>query len=320
MKNEFSITFNLPADVNTPCRIVYYASGKNGGMIRETVADIAGGKGEITLPQRYPAIVFLFASGQRQPSAILYIGRGDKLKATGKSGDMTTWEISGNPVSEALSEWRISNASLLAKGDADKINAEVAKYVKKHPDSKAAAIILYFHFTRRGHEKEFFKLQNMLSKDVIEDEWLMHALSSADLLTNLPDTPTLPRRIIFTSDSGYADTLRLKGGKGALLMFRKNDDSGIAMDSVKSLLKNHTAGNAAELYIETDSLNWRRHVRQDTIEGLRRLWMPMGLADSLAITMGVRRVPLYIVVGPDGKELYRGDDWEKAATKYKTIK
>lgn len=318
-KNEFTLAFAVPSDVNIGCRIVYYASAKNGGVIRETVAQIAGGKGETTLPQRYPSLVFLFAGSSRMPAAIIYARHGEKFEIKGKDTDMALWEITGNKTTEALSAWRIKNRQLIGGAD-DKLNKAVEAYVKDNPDSPAAAILLYCYFARRGHEKQFYRLQKILGSDVTGDEYLMSALSAADLITGLPDTPAIPRRLILTGDSGYADTVAFAKGKGALLMFRANDDSGMSMDTVKALLSKVKRQDAAEIFVDTDSLSWRRHVRKDTVEGLRRLWLPLGLADSVAMNMGVRRIPFYIVLNPKGKELYRGTRWEDAAKKFESLK
>lgn len=330
-KNEVRLTFELPKDVNEPCRILYYASGSNVGMIRETVAQISAGKGETVLPMSYPSVICLFSPSQKFPAALIYASRGESFRITGTDANIARWEISGNKTTEELSAWRLANADLIRTRDhsPEKLNEAVAKFVKANTASPAAAVILYYYFTRGGHEKEFYALQSGLDREVAEDERLMTALSMPDLITFLPDKPWMPERLVLTGDSGYADTVTFD--KALLLMFRSNNDSGVSNDSVKALLERvrkseSKAGGkdrrkaVAELYFDIDSFNWRRHMRRDTIKGLTRLWMPLGVADSVAIEMGVRRTPYYIVVTPKGKEAYRGDDWSAASAKFESLK
>lgn len=313
-KNEVTLEFSLPRQVNTHCGIIYYASGSNGGMMRETVVEISDGKGKIKLPLGYPSLLYL-SSSRSEPDIIVYAERGQVIKVEGDGTDMAGWRVSGNRTTEAVDAWRVANLALIKERSSNprRINKAVAAYVASNADSPAAAIILYCYFFRRGFEKEFYRLQGVLGRRVIDDEKLMSALSAADLMTRMPDVTEIPRLIMLTDETGYADTLRLADGTKRLLMFLGGSrvSNGFSMDSVKMIAK-RDGREVVELYLETDSLNWRRHVEADTVAGLRRLWLPLGLADSLSIRMGVRRVPYFIVVNPEGKELYRGDDWAAA--------
>ena len=320
VKNEVKLSFELPTDVNEPCRIVYYASGKNVGMIRETVAEITAGKGEITLPLAYPSLIYIFSSSRKNPDILIYGRRGDKFIIKGSSYDMMTWEVSGNEVSADLSRWKKENADLIINktSDPQALNKAVAEYVAENPDNPAAAIILYCYFTRYGNEKEFNMLESKLGEKVTSDTSLMDALSMGDLFTGLPSEPAYPGLIVLNSDSGYADTLNLKKSDRSMLMFVSGKDPDVPADSLKALSRRNKNHLLAEIYVDTDSLNWRRYLRADTIENMKRIWMPLGLVDTLALEMGVRSVPWYIVLGPKGKEIYRGSKWKEAVKKFES--
>ena len=322
LRNQMTLTFDLAPNVNTPCRIVYYASAKKGGMLKESYAQITNGKGEMKLPQGYPAIMFLFSSSSNNPSAIIYAERGDKITVTGNGSDISSWNIGGNKVTEALTEWRLKNKGVLAGNNEEKLNAAVAEYVKKNPDSDAAAILLYVYFQRRGHEIEFANLFALLGKGVRNDKDLMNALSAADLLTGMVEATKVPSEIILTGSEGYADTLKIGKGTSAMLMFtggRTDSQDKISTDSLKNFLAKRNGKTVAELYSETDSLSWRRHLENDSVTGLRRLWMPLGIADSIAINLGVKRIPYYIILDSKGKEIYRGDNFKEASSKFETL-
>lgn len=314
-KNEMTLTFSLSSEVNTPCKIVYYASARNVGVMRETVAQIDAGKGVTRLPMAYPSILYLFSPSAQTPSAIIYAQKGDKITITGKNSDIADWEISGNPVTEILTRWRLENKKVVGGMEPVKLNEAVAKFVKANTDSEAAAIILYVYFCRRGHEEEFRRLESSLSKKILDNKRLMNALLAADLLGTTPDNIPFPTVIVARDSSGYADTLPLRDGKPSLLLFRgANSEGNFSPDSLKSLLKRNKERQVAEIFAEPDSMTWSRHLTADTLPGLRQLWLPAGLADSLTISMSVRYLPFIIVTDGKGKPVYRGDNLKEATS------
>lgn len=321
IKSEMTLTFELSPDVNTQCRLVYYASARNGGMLKETAADISAGKAEMKLPQRYPSIIYLFSTAAKSPSAIIYAKGGDKIVVSGKSRDISEWDIKGNDITDELTSWRLKNKSVLNSHNEEKVNQAVATYVKEHPSSEASVILLYVYFTRRGHEEEFSGLLAKVKRSLLEDKKLMNALSSADLIAGLPDTPRYPSRIIMLGEEGYADTLSLAKGKGTLLLFCNGRGSvdNISADSLKSIVARRGEKTVAELYMDGDSVSWRRHLASDSIAGMRRLWMPLATADSLSMNMGIRRAPYYVVFDSNGKVVYRGDKWKDASKKFESL-
>ena len=78
VKNEFSIEFNLPADVTTNYKISYYASDKRGGMMIETVAPVVNGKFLLKGKTVNPSLVFLTGSGKQ--SLAFYVERGENIR------------------------------------------------------------------------------------------------------------------------------------------------------------------------------------------------------------------------------------------------
>lgn len=323
-KNEVTLTFQLPADYHDPVRVIYYASGKNGGTMRETAAEIVGGKGELKLPERYPSLLYIFPRGSNMPAAVVYIRRGDKIKITGTDANVTRWNATGNAATEALSAWRIKNEKTIASGSPKALNAAVKEFVESNPDSPAAAIALYVYYDRREDAAGFLALQGLLGRKVTGDKDLMNALSFGDLLSDLPMEVEIPAEIILGGEDGYADTLSLRSGMPTLLVFRgmiRGAASEIPADSLRALATRYKGKRQlAEIILESDSLNWRRHLRKDTIEGLQRLWMPYGMADTVALAMQVRTLPLYIVIDAKGKEVSRTALWEEAVKKFKKIK
>lgn len=321
VKNEVTLTFRLPEDVNNPCRILYYASGENIGLFRETVAEITGGKGEMKLPERYPALIYLFSPAKKSPAVVIYARRGDKFIISGEGENVVEWGVSGNAVTDSLSAWRLRNARIITADDTKEINESVRKFVKANPDSKASVIILYHYFMRRGNETEFHDLVATLGKDVLEDDELLRALSSADLMDGVPPLPEYPESMVLTGESGYADTLKLGGKQATLLIFKGGNTSAedFRPDTLKKVAAKWKKVKMAELYADSDSSGWRRHIRRDTIPELERYWLPLGIVDSVALRMEVRRMPYFILLDSARAELYSGGDWREALNKLETL-
>lgn len=314
-KHEVRLVFDLSSPVSTPCRITYFEEGEKGGVYRENAADIRDGKGKFRIPAYYPTLLFLYPASGRTASAIIYAEPGDEIKITGSGEDMAAWNIEANKTSDELSVWYKKNSPLISRNDRTKLNEAAAEFVNKNPDSKAAAIILFLFFDRRNHEAEFLNLKSKINKKILSDKDFMRALSLADQIAGLDDAYNIPNKIVRTGISGYVDSLELKKSKSTLLIFR-NGSSNVKSyqnDSIGKLISANKALTVAEFFGDPDSLAWRREIERDSIAGMKRFWMPLGLADSISISMGVKRFPYLIVVDSVLKVRYRGDDLKEAS-------
>lgn len=320
-KEEIKITFKLSKDVSATCRVVYFEGNGKGGVLKETAVDVRGGKGELKLPVTEPTIVYLFSPSGKYPEAIIYGSPGEEFTVSGGGTSISGWKFKGNRTTEDLSEWFNDNSAAIVANDSGKLSASAADFARKNPDSPASAVILSNYFNRRKNEKEFFQLQNSLSANVRHDEELWRAISSADLATGLPDVPSIPASIVLKGTEGFADTLSLPGKRGSLLIYRNNGTASniVKKDTLREMHRRSPGTVIAEFYTEYDSASWLRHIRRDTVEGISYLWLPLGVADSTAISMGIRRIPYFIVTDSALRETYRGDDWKKAIESFNKL-
>lgn len=314
-RKEVRLEFDLDPQVSTPCRVIYFEEGRQGGVLRENVADVRNGKGRFRIPAYYPTLMFLYSTSGTTPAQVIYANPGDDIKITGAGTDFSKWSVEGNATCRLLSEWHAENAPLLLRRDKGNIDKAVAKFVEAHPDSKAAAILLYLYFDRRNSLAQFVKLEKKLNKDVTGDKDLMRALALADYIAGGASTPSYPAVIIKTGESGYADTVRLDKGKGKLMIFRSSSNASnvLPIDSIRGFMSRNKQVEVVEFFYEADSTTWRRKIAADTLPGLRRLWLPLGPTDSVAMAMGVTRIPYIIALDTLRHELYRGDSWSQAA-------
>lgn len=291
-------------------------------MYIETVADIREGKGNVKLPTRYPTVIFLFSVSQKNPGLMIYAERGDKVKVTGAGPDMNSWKVSGNKLNEEYTLWRQSEKAALTAGSGKEINDAVKKYVLKNPDNPLSLFLLSFHYGRRDDPEGFETLYDKLGVKVFDDRELVRAFSTADLMETIKND-WKPTELYLIGKDGYLDTLRM-GKKRTLLVFRKAVD-GMGYrdenDTLKQLRKDYpdsvSQSILAEIFMDTDSMVWQRTVKRDTLKGVGRYWMPLGLTDSVAIASGVTRLPYYIVVDNKGKKVYGGSDLKEASREFR---
>lgn len=322
-KHEIKLSFELDKGVTVPCRILFYEQGKNSGEFKETVAEIRGGKGNFKIPAYRPTVIFLYAPSAALPSSVIYAEPGDHIKITGSGEDISQWKIAGNETTETLAEWHARNAETLHKNEPQAISDAVASFVESDPKSAAAAILLYLYFDRRNNEARFLELESMLDRDILNGEDFSSALSAADRFSGLSASDKLPARVVKISDSGFADTLRLEDAPASLLIFRTGSNSlgetTLSYDSIADLIGRNPKKQTAEFYVETDSLAWRRQIAKDTVEGLRRFWLPLGLTDETSLSLGLSRVPYLIVADSLQKVRYRGSDWKQALSVFESL-
>ncbi len=321
---HFSVEISLPGNTDTAVRLLFYASDKKGGRLIETVVPVHGGKGSAQFPAVNPAVVYVMTSANT-PVIAFYAERGDKMEITSDSSDPLSWMVRGNSISEKWSEWRLANLDALRSGDAKKINAAVASYVKAHPDEKTATLILLTSYDRRVGEKEFSELWDTLSEKVRTPETIDLIASadmvSADLASASSSLPEITLRTVAAKE--YADTLRPAAQGASIILFWHNSmqhrkDMMRRLRTLASEYPDSAGRLIADICLDYDSVAWRMPLPSDSLKHTVRGWIPKGEADLQVMDMGVKRTPWWIVADGKGKIIYRGDDAEEAEKKFRS--
>lgn len=321
IKNEFKMEFALPDSVNANYKISYYASDKRGGMMIETVAAIANGKGILKGITRNPAILFL-SQGSRQTIAI-YVQRGDNIKISGKDANPYTWEIEGNDLNKEWSQWRIKNEKVLSESDPKKTNSLVAKYIYDNPASPLSTLMLLTAFSRKDDETLFRRLWLTLTGEARDPEWT-GLVARADQQDTFVAIPARLESIALRSFGNGIDTLRTDSANASMLFFwyagfpqRKE-----YIDSLRSIAKEFPDSATriiADICLEPDSIAWRSPIRSDSLSKVVRAWAPAGFADSRLINLNVTSAPFFIIFSKDGNQRYRGSDINDAFSEFRKI-
>ncbi len=77
-KNEFVVTFALPANVDKAYSFIYYASDPEKGFIMEGAVSVQKGQGKMQGITHLPTLVYLMTSRSQAP-VFAYAERGDKI-------------------------------------------------------------------------------------------------------------------------------------------------------------------------------------------------------------------------------------------------
>lgn len=322
-KKEFSIDFSLPQELNANYKLIYYASDRRGGFIRESAVAINGGKGDFKGPTINPALVYIYVGPKAYP-LMVYAERGDKISISGKETAPAKWTVGGNDINEEWSQWRNANADALSSADAEKINDAVKKYVTANPDNPLSALLLLTTFSRIDDEETFRTLWRSLKGDAADSKWT-HLVGRSDQ----PGIKVSPRSRLYSmalrsASKHEVDTLRTDSVKATLIYFwmanvKERKDM---MDSVKALVKEYPDSalrNIADICLDPDSLSWRSQIRKDSLKKVVRMWAPAGFADEKIMTLNVPRVPFFMVVDSVGNQNYRGSEPDSAFKAFRRL-
>lgn len=323
--NEFDVEFKLPADVNDTYTLAYYASDPVKGWMMQTGATLRKGVAEVKCVTHSPTLVYITPVGARLPQAVFYAERGDNIKISGSGKDPMGWNITGNRLTDRLTEWRKGAAKALelrikdpAKGIAA-VNKSVADYVSRNPENPASTILLLTYYDRRADEDGFVRAWSRLKGDATDPKW-SRLVSRADMFAD-PAPLKLPKEFAVNTVATGCDTITF-GRVPVLIYFSRNSlpTYKVDIDTLRKLSREFRDSDKriiAEISFEPDSAVRRYPVRTDSLKGAVRGWMPLGLSDMTARELGVDRVPYAIVVATDGKVKYHGDNLEEAAATFR---
>lgn len=327
-KNEVEVEFSITADRNNTYSMIYYASDKKKGLMIEEMVVLQGGKAIVKCPTVNPTLVYVHEAGiSGKFPLVFYMERGDKIRITGSGSEPLSWNVEGNKISESLSAWRKrivktltgSNSSPAATIEA--LNKSVAEYVATNPESPVSTILLLIYYDRRADEAGFLDCWARLKGEAKKAEWI-RLVPRSDVDPDMNNSGKLPPWVVLkTLDTG-CDTVNLKG-KPVLLHFTHRDaanhDEDMRMLRDVSEYADSSSRVIADISTDADSTFLSRQIRLDSIKGITRAWMPLGVSDIVSRNLGVRRVPYNIVVDASGRVAYRGDDMQKAVSAFRPL-
>lgn len=320
-RNEFTVEFKLPENSDANYRLLYYASDSKKGAYVEAAAPVTHGRFTLKCIARNPSLVYVLRDGSA-PTVFFVAHRGDKIEITGESIDALEWTITGGgDENKAISRWRIDNIENLRNRDGRKINESLAALVKREPDSPATALLLMNYYDRTIDRDGYDRLWAKLGKEAITEEVMMMTPGS-DLHGGEPSPRGNLMTLALTTFPTGADTIIPSKAKATILYFRRHDDSFAEEDTIRAIAtrwSDSLSRHIVEITLDSDSLEWARRVRNDSVRKIVKAWVPLGFADQRVMQLGVESTPYYIVADKKGKRAYSGSDREEAAKAFRRL-
>lgn len=321
LKNEVSISFDLPQEADDTYQITYYASDSRRGMFLENIILLEKGKAETRCAAKNPMIMFL-SRGNSEPELAFYAERGDDIEILGTNNNLYEWKITGNDINKEWSDWRIKNKEALTNRNAQKINDAVAEFVKQHPSNPLSTLLLLIHYNRGINPKGFQKAWNLLKDKALEPKW-SNLISRNDFTDGRPFfSSNKITQIITASYYNEADTINFIG-KGGIVLFRQDCSYGTPeLNAIKALAKEYPDSSKriiADISFSPDSINWAMNIRSDSIRNVIRGWNPLALTDSAISRIGIQKTPTFLVISKKGELLFMGNEISKATNIFRQL-
>lgn len=329
-EKEFSVEFDMNPEIEANYRILYYASDRHGGRWIETSAPIHQGKFIVDCPTVNPTIVYVFRTNLSEPETFFYAERGDKIKITGESQSPAEWKIRGNKITDRLNEWQLANLNNIRGRNPEAVNKAVASFIEKNKGSEIGPLLLLLWYDRGKDPKGFVRLWNMMDEK-LRKEPITDLIAAPDLLSSplsfdskgnasLAPGETHFQSLTVRAPGKGRDILRITapGRKRSLVYFWRlgDPDRQAIVDSLRNLSRRHRSDSTlylfADICLDSDSIRWKNTLPFDSLENVRRCWWPAGAATPEAVRLGIGNLRTFVVFGPKGEVIYKGDEISEA--------
>lgn len=311
-KNEFKIEARFgTAGSARSLMLTYHASDPRKGWVVRFEAPVVDGSMQATGYTHDPTVVWVASAGGAEMTWFL-ANRGDEITIEGTPDKPMLWKIGGNEANRLLSEWRAANEGALHSAGTEAVNALIARFVAKNPDSEAAALLLLNTYDRSTDHAGFRKLWDSLGPGARRDAMVKASGVDPDEL-EIPKSEAIRRLSLFTS----ADTMRTFKAADAvatLLAFCHGDEPRRA--STLATLRGMAAGTGARVIhisFARDTAQWHRSLPPAAERGaVVFAWAQGGPGSAELRSLNVPRAPWYMVLDRRGTASYSGPDSVKA--------
>lgn len=294
------------ADINL--RFVYYVDGAvRSGITASTKGTFVF---EGALSGKAPSMVEIYDNDYR-PLGRFVARNGEDIELTLNRSNPYKIKVSGNEESALWSAFLNEHADVLQGGSADARNEAVAAFVGSHASSPVSLYLLATEYDGSGARAAGAdSLMALVDEDLrryAPADGLMYQLSRGGRTA----VSARVGRVPFRAPGNRFDTLDPAGRARTLIVM---SDSRSPHDSIVDMLRRiHKRGRMTiyELGLDTDTLVWRRRIREDTVPW-RRGWVAGGVTARTLDTLGVSSVPYFILVDSAGRQLVRAADIKEA--------
>jgi len=292
--------------------LAYYHHSDKKGKVEYVRIPYTEGKGGVELPVGKPAVVVL-GNDRQNTVCPVYVSGGEDIKVSGPDNKPAEWIVEGDEENELMSEWRLANSRLLSHGPSRELNAKIAEFAKKHPESQSAGILLVLYYDRREDQTEFEKLWNSLAPDIRASE-IVTALGSAGKWQNPGASKAGITAAEFYTSADSIVRIDPKDSPYNIYYFREEKSNDGLLTSLAELSDSTSGLRLIDVMMRPDSTGWRRSVKAGSIA----VWTPGGEENSAVKQFGLPTSPFIILVDSAGRQLYRGKDMQEMRKRIKS--
>lgn len=312
-KDKFVITGKIEGADAQSVTLTYYA---NGGL-KSLTTKMNNGVFQFTGQSKRPTLALLTVAPENQRLAAAVVVNGDELTIEAKLGDPYATKIIGNDDSESLQRWITKNADLLKSGNAARINAAIAEYVKENTDKLSAPALMVTCFRSKGFETLADSLFSVLKQEVRTQEMTQNFNAVISSYVGSSASEAVPFLNLYGSNDSLINVNPLRHS-ATLLCFLDSERG--QRDSVVKVLREladkYDRKRLAPIELSTaiDSATWRRSINGDSARWIQT-WLPGSVASAPVRKMDITRIPFFIVADSAGKQIYRGPSISEARKK-----
>lgn len=295
-------------------RVVYFANGS----VNLLTVPVKEGKFEFKGKTDAPTMLE-FYTANKSLLGRAYVAGGDNIECQLFKNSPYKAQITGNEVSQRWSKWLKENLTTIARGDAAKINKEVAKYINANKSDVLSTLLLLTEYDSSHNGDEATKLLAAIAPEARP----AHLLESYETLLERSNNVKARERLSMTSYFSSTDSIKTfvpHDASYSIVAFTNNDvrKNGEPANTLRSLRKEYQPKRlqVMEISFDTDTTVWKRSIKTDSATW-RQGWVA-GAASAHSIErLGITRVPFFIVADSTGTQLYRGTSLSEATATVK---
>ena len=295
-------------------RVVYFANGTTNLLIVPVTDGKFEFKGKIDAPT-----MLEFYSANKSLLGRAYVSAGDNIKCKLFKNSPYKAQITGNEVSQRWSEWLKENLTTIARGDAAKINAIVAKYINANKNDVLSTLLLLTEYDSSRNGDEAMKLLSAITPDARPKP----LIESYEALLERSNNIKARERLSTTSYFSSTDSLKTFAPHEtsySIVTFSNSDSrkDGELSNALRSLRNEyHTKRlQIMEISFDTDTAVWKKSIKPDSATW-QQGWMAGAASAHSFERLGISRLPFFIVTDSTGFQLYRGTSLNEAVATIK---
>ena len=289
-------------------RVIYYSNG-----VQLLTVPVKNDKFEFKASITQASIVEFYTSNKMLLGRA-YVKPGDDIECVFQKNSPRRAEIKGNDISERWCKFLYDNIETFSRGNIQKINALVAKYISTHKNDVLSTILLITEYVTPENGEEASKLLSTITAEARPQS----LIESFEALLDRGNNIKAHEKISITSYFSNSDSLITFApheSSYSILAFSNasaRQEHNIPQ-SMRSLRDSYSENRLqiVDISFDTETLTWKKSIQPDSATW-QQGWLMGGASAHSIERLGITRLPFYIVADSTGKQIYRGSSIKNA--------